>query len=82
MEIRAPENTTRCLLWARTWQKQGGFQSLKDMAHGNHWEIRCSNEAGDLSFYRNRKDLEIGENVLLTYSSKDLMYVQGNNVTN
>jgi hypothetical protein len=39
MEIRAPENTTRCLLWARTWQKQGGFQSLKDMAHGNHWEI-------------------------------------------
>jgi len=40
MEIRALENTTRCLLWARTWQKQGGFQSLKDMAHGNHWEIR------------------------------------------
>ena len=59
---------------------QGTVDSIR--FHGNHWEIRCSNEAGDLSFYRNRKDLEIGENVLLTYSSKDLMYVQGNNVTN
>jgi len=40
MEIRALENTTRCLLWARTWQKQGGFQSQKEVSHGNHWEIR------------------------------------------
>jgi hypothetical protein len=49
MEIRAPENTTRCLLWARTWQKQGGFQSLKDMAHGNHWEILNILAAGVVS---------------------------------
>lgn len=59
---------------------QGTVEAIR--FHGNHWEIRCSNSAGDLSFYRNRKDLEIGENVLLTYASKDLMHVQVKNITN
>ena len=43
--------------------------------HGNHWEIRCTNEYGLLSFYRNKKDLEIGEKVHLTYAAKDLMHI-------
>lgn len=43
--------------------------------HGNHWEIRCTNENGLLSFYRNKKDLEVGEKVHLTYAAKDLMYI-------
>ncbi|WP_221390714.1 ABC transporter ATP-binding protein [Dyadobacter sp. NIV53] len=43
--------------------------------HGNHWEIRCTNEDGLLSFYRNRKDLEVGDMVHLTYAAKDLMHV-------
>jgi len=41
--------------------------------HGNHWEIRCVNDNGQLVFYRNRKDVEIGEQVYLTYSEKDVM---------
>ncbi|MCF0054135.1 ABC transporter ATP-binding protein [Dyadobacter sp. CY356] len=40
--------------------------------HGNHWEIRCANKNGLLVFYRNKKDIEIGEEVFLTYSGKDL----------
>jgi ABC-type Fe3+/spermidine/putrescine transport system ATPase subunit len=40
--------------------------------HGNRWEVRCVNKAGKLSFYRNRMDLEIGQEVFLTYASKDL----------
>lgn len=40
--------------------------------HGNHWEIRCVNKSGKLSFYRNRMDLEIGQEVFLTYAAKDL----------
>jgi len=43
--------------------------------HGNHWEVRCANELGSLSFYRNKKDLEIGETVHLTYSSRDVMVI-------
>lgn len=41
--------------------------------HGNHWEVRCANKQGDLAFYRNRRDLEIGDEVFLTYSSRDVM---------
>lgn len=41
--------------------------------HGNHWEVRCANKQGDLAFYRSRKDLEIGDAVFLTYSSRDVM---------
>lgn len=44
--------------------------------HGNHWEIRCTNDLGSLSFYRNRKDLEEGDEVFLTYASKDVMRVR------
>ena len=44
--------------------------------HGNHWEIRCRNEQGPLAFYRNRKDLEVGEQVFLTYSERDVMRIQ------
>lgn len=40
--------------------------------HGNYWEVRCVNKTGSLSFYRNRKDVEVGEEVMLTYSRKDL----------
>jgi ABC-type Fe3+/spermidine/putrescine transport system ATPase subunit len=40
--------------------------------HGNHWEVRCANEKGQLVFYRNRKDVQIGETVFLTYSDKDV----------
>ena len=43
--------------------------------HGNHWEIRCTNKSGLLSFYRNKKDLEVGEKVHLTYAAKDLMHI-------
>jgi ABC-type Fe3+/spermidine/putrescine transport system ATPase subunit len=41
--------------------------------HGNHWEVRCTNKLGDLAFYRNKKDLEVGDEVYLTYSSRDVM---------
>lgn len=41
--------------------------------HGNHWEIRCTNENGLLVFYRNRKDVEVNDHVYLTYSEKDVM---------
>jgi ABC-type Fe3+/spermidine/putrescine transport system ATPase subunit len=40
--------------------------------HGNHWEIRCSDGKTQLSFYRNRLDMEVGQEVFLTYSAKDL----------
>ncbi|MCE7064312.1 ABC transporter ATP-binding protein [Dyadobacter sp. CY326] len=41
--------------------------------HGNHWEIRCTNARNEkLSFYRNRMDLEVGQDVHLTYALKDL----------
>jgi len=40
--------------------------------HGNYWEVRCVAKTGALSFYRNRKDVEVGEDVMLTYSQKDL----------
>jgi len=42
--------------------------------HGNHWEIRCVNENADvIVFYRNKKDAEVGDQVFLTYSEKDVM---------
>lgn len=40
--------------------------------HGNHWQVRCVNGNGQLSFYRSKSDLEIGQEVHLTYASKDL----------
>ena len=40
--------------------------------HGNHWEIRCANEQGQLVFYKNKKDVQTGEQVFLTYSDKDV----------
>jgi ABC-type Fe3+/spermidine/putrescine transport system ATPase subunit len=40
--------------------------------HGNHWAIRCTNEKGQLVFYKNKKDVQIGEQVFLTYSDKDV----------
>lgn len=40
--------------------------------HGNHWEIRCVRGRERLSFYRNKPDLEVGQEVQLTYTSKDL----------
>jgi ABC-type Fe3+/spermidine/putrescine transport system ATPase subunit len=40
--------------------------------HGNYWEVRCTNGLETLSFYRNRRDVELGEKVMLTYSQKDL----------
>lgn len=43
--------------------------------HGNHWEISCRNKQGALSFYRNRKDVEVGDTVHLTYSSRDVMSI-------
>lgn len=43
--------------------------------HGNHWEVGCSNKYGALSFYRNKKDVEIGETVYLTYSLRDVMVI-------
>lgn len=52
---------------------QGKVETIR--FHGNHWEIRCVNKKGGLSFYRNRKDVEIGEVIYLTYSSKDVMTI-------
>jgi len=52
---------------------QGTVDSIR--FHGNHWEIRCVNEHDSLSFYSNRKDLETGEKVYLTYSDKDLKVI-------
>jgi ABC-type Fe3+/spermidine/putrescine transport system ATPase subunit len=40
--------------------------------HGNYWEIRCVNSRESLSFYRYRKDVSVGEEVMLTYARKDL----------
>lgn len=40
--------------------------------HGNYWEILCRNEDEELSFYQNKNTLELGSQVHLTYSSKDL----------
>ncbi|CAG4992712.1 Vitamin B12 import ATP-binding protein BtuD [Dyadobacter sp. CECT 9275] len=44
--------------------------------HGNHWEIRCRNQEGYLSFYRNRNDMNVGEEVFLTYGARDLRHIQ------
>jgi ABC-type Fe3+/spermidine/putrescine transport system ATPase subunit len=52
----------------------GNVESIR--FHGNHWEIRCINKIGGLSFYRNRKDLEVGDEVFLTYASRDVMIVR------
>jgi ABC-type Fe3+/spermidine/putrescine transport system ATPase subunit len=49
---------------------QGKVETIR--FHGNHWEIRCSNGMEQLSFYRNKLDLEIGQQVFLTYAAKDL----------
>ncbi|WP_031526780.1 ABC transporter ATP-binding protein [Dyadobacter crusticola] len=40
--------------------------------HGNYWEIRCTNGTEQLSFYRNKANIEIGQEVFLTYAAKDL----------
>jgi iron(III) transport system ATP-binding protein len=40
--------------------------------HGNYWEIRCTNGQEQLSFYRNKLTVEIGQEVFLTYAAKDL----------
>ncbi|WP_439558983.1 ABC transporter ATP-binding protein [Dyadobacter sp.] len=40
--------------------------------HGNYWEIRCTNGAETLSFYRNKVNVEVGQEVFLTYAAKDL----------
>ena len=52
---------------------QGKVEAIR--FHGNHWEIRCANDKDSLSFYRSRMDLDVGENVYLTYSVKDLMKI-------
>ncbi|MCE6989274.1 ABC transporter ATP-binding protein [Dyadobacter sp. CY323] len=49
---------------------QGQVEAIR--FHGNHWEIRCANGKEQLSFYRNKLDLEIGQQVFLTYAAKDL----------
>ncbi|WAC09558.1 ABC transporter ATP-binding protein [Dyadobacter pollutisoli] len=49
---------------------QGKVEAIR--FHGNHWEIRCINGDDRLAFYRNRLDLEIGQQVFLTYAAKDL----------
>lgn len=50
---------------------QGEVEAIR--FHGNHWEIRCVNAKNErLSFYRNRRDMEVGQVVHLTYASKDL----------
>lgn len=43
--------------------------------HGNHWEIRCKNDQSALVFYRNKKDVEVGETVFLTYADKDVKQI-------
>ncbi|KQS31204.1 ABC transporter ATP-binding protein [Dyadobacter sp. Leaf189] len=40
--------------------------------HGNYWEIRCTNGMEQLSFYRNKVNVAVGEEVFLTYAAKDL----------
>jgi ABC-type Fe3+/spermidine/putrescine transport system ATPase subunit len=49
---------------------QGKVEAIR--FHGNHWEIRCTKGKEQLSFYRNKPDLEIGQLVMLTYPAKDL----------
>lgn len=49
---------------------QGKVEAIR--FHGNHWQVRCVNGNGQLSFYRSKSDLEIGQEVHLTYASKDL----------
>lgn len=49
---------------------QGKVENIR--FHGNYWEVRCVNATEKLSFYRSRMDLEIGQEIFLTYSSKDL----------
>ena len=53
---------------------QGRVEAIR--FHGNHWEIRCANQESSLSFYRNKKDLEQGDEVYLTFASKDVMKIQ------
>ena len=53
---------------------QGRVEAIR--FHGNHWEIRCQNQEGQLSFYRNRNDIAIGEEVFLTYAARDLRHIQ------
>lgn len=43
--------------------------------HGNHWEVKCRNEKGELSFYRTKKDLEVGEIVYLHYAKTDIRII-------
>ncbi|TLU99624.1 ABC transporter ATP-binding protein [Dyadobacter luticola] len=52
---------------------QGKVEAIR--FHGNHWEIRCVNASGRISFYRSRHDLEIGQQVHLTYAAKDLRVI-------
>ena len=40
--------------------------------HGNYWEIICKNKDEELSFYQSKNNLELGSEVHLTYSAKDL----------
>lgn len=49
---------------------QGKVEAIR--FHGNHWEIRCVKGDERLAFYRNRLDLEVGQQVFLTYAAKDL----------
>jgi ABC-type Fe3+/spermidine/putrescine transport system ATPase subunit len=52
---------------------QGNVESVR--FHGNRWEIRCANAEGQLSFYRNKPDIETGQQVFLTYADKDLRHI-------
>ncbi|NIJ53229.1 ABC transporter ATP-binding protein [Dyadobacter arcticus] len=52
---------------------QGNVQAIR--FHGNHWEIRCSDGKTKLSFYRNKTDLQVGQQVMLTYAAKDLRII-------
>ncbi|KAA6434017.1 ABC transporter ATP-binding protein [Dyadobacter flavalbus] len=52
---------------------QGRVENIR--FHGNYWEVRCGNETEKLSFYRSRMDMEVGQDIFLTYSSKDLKCV-------
>jgi ABC-type Fe3+/spermidine/putrescine transport system ATPase subunit len=54
-------------------EKAKWFGKVESMRfHGNYWEVRCKGKDGILSFYRNRKDMEPGDDIMLTYSCKDL----------
>ncbi|MCE7061081.1 ABC transporter ATP-binding protein [Dyadobacter sp. CY343] len=49
---------------------QGKVEAIR--FKGNYWEIRCTNGQEQLSFYRSKKTVEIGDTVFLTYAAKDL----------